>query len=62
KGHEKALKAMLNNYKKSYLSIGLNVLGIVLGYLVAPVAVLIANIVILAAWIIPSRTIESQYR
>ena len=50
------------NYKKSYLSIGLNVLGIVLGYLVAPVAVLIANIVILAAWIIPSRTIESQYR
>ena len=46
----------------SYLSIGLNVLGIVLGYLVAPVAVLIANIVILAAWIIPSRTIESQYR
>jgi uncharacterized membrane protein len=53
---------MLNDYKKSYLSIGLNVLGIVLAYLVAPVAVLIANIVILAAWIIPSRTIESQYR
>lgn len=50
KGHEKALKTMLN------------VLGIVLGYLVAPVAVMIANIVILAAWIIPSRTIESQYR
>ena len=62
KGHEKALKTMLNDYKKSYLSIGLNVLGIVLAYLVAPVAVLIANIVILAAWIIPSRTIESQYR
>ncbi|WP_165006533.1 MULTISPECIES: TMEM175 family protein [unclassified Enterococcus] len=62
KGHEKGLKKLLNNYKKSYLSISLNVLGILLGYLIAPVAVLIANIVILMAWFIPSRAIESQYK
>lgn len=58
KGYEKVLKVMLNDYKKLYLLIGLNVLGIVLGYLVVLVVVLIVNIVILVVWIIFSCIIE----
>lgn len=59
--NKKNIKELLGNYRKSYWSIGLNVLGIVLGYLITPLAVLITNGVILLGWLIPSRKIESQY-
>lgn len=59
--HKKAIKELLGNYKKSYLTISLNIIGIVLGYLVTPLAVLITNGIMLFGWLMPSKKIESHY-
>lgn len=59
--NKKNIKELLGNYRKSYWSIGLNIVGIILGYVISPLAVLITNVVILLGWLIPSRKIESQY-
>lgn len=59
--NKKNIKELLDNYRKSYWSIGLNILGIILGYVITPIAVLVTNAVILLGWLIPSRKIESQY-
>lgn len=61
-GEKTSIKELFGNYRKSYLSIGLNVLGLFLGFLVAPIAVLLINVLILIAWLIPSRKIEAYYR
>lgn len=57
-----SIKELFGNYRKSYVSIGLNVVGLILGYLIAPIAVLIVNVLILVTWLIPSRKIEAYYR
>ncbi|MBF8807080.1 MAG: hypothetical protein IC227_00050 [Enterococcus lacertideformus] len=59
--NKKNIKELLGNYKKSYWSISLNILGIFLGFIVQPIAVLATNMVILLGWLIPSRKIETQY-
>ena len=59
--NKKNIKELLDNYRKSYWSIGLNILGNILGYVITPIAVLVTNAVILLGWLIPSRKIESQY-
>ena len=61
KDNKNFIKTLLGNYKKSYLSMGLNVLGILLGFWLAPIAVLIVNLFILVAWLIPSRKIEAYF-
>lgn len=59
---ENLAKTLFNNYKKSYISISLNILGLLLGWLIAPVAVLLVNVIILLIWLIPDKAIESHYK
>lgn len=59
---ESIVKELLIDYRKSYLSIGLNILGLLLGWLVAPIAVLIVNVLILLMWIIPIKKVEQYFR
>lgn len=61
-GKESTLNELFHRYNKSYLSIFLNILGLILGYLVHPYLVLIVNIGILIMWIIPDQRIEEQYK
>ncbi|MDA9471149.1 TMEM175 family protein [Enterococcus sp. 5H] len=61
-GKESTLNELFHRYNKSYLSIFLNILGLVLGYLIHPYLVLIVNIGILIMWIIPDQRIEEQYK
>ncbi|MGX7245405.1 TMEM175 family protein [Enterococcus quebecensis] len=61
-GKESALSELFQRYNKSYATIILNILGLVLGVLIHPYFVLIVNIGILIMWIIPDRRIEKQYK
>nr|OTP17216.1 hypothetical protein A5888_001354 [Enterococcus sp. 9E7_DIV0242] len=45
-----------------YLSIGLNLLGLLLGWLIHPYFVLIVNIGILIMWFVPEKRIEQEYK
>ncbi|MHC5216927.1 TMEM175 family protein [Enterococcus sp. LJL128] len=58
----KKLRDALNRYYKMYISLGLNVTGLVLGWLIHPYLVLIVNIGILIMWFIPEKRIEQQYK
>ncbi|MGG5357305.1 MULTISPECIES: TMEM175 family protein [unclassified Enterococcus] len=59
---EQLAKNLFNNYKKSYISISLNIIGLLLGWLIAPIAVLLVNVVILLTWLIPDKAIETHYK
>ncbi|WP_375178431.1 TMEM175 family protein [Enterococcus rotai] len=61
-GSDSTLSELFQRYNKSYVSIFLNILGLVLGWLIHPYFVLIVNIGILIMWIIPDRRIENQYK
>jgi uncharacterized membrane protein len=61
-GKDSALGQLFRHYKKSYLSIILNVCALLLGWLLHPYLVLAVNIIILILWIIPDKRIESQYK
>lgn len=61
-GSDSTLSELFQRYNKSYVSIFLNILGVVLGWLIHPYFVLIVNIGILIMWIIPDRRIENQYK
>lgn len=56
------LKQALQRYYKMYASLGLNILGLLLGWLIHPYFVLAVNIGILIMWIVPEKRIEAQYR
>lgn len=61
-GSDSTLSELFQRYNKSYISILLNILGLLLGWLVHPYFVLLVNIGILIMWIIPDRRIEKQYK
>ncbi|WP_086314841.1 hypothetical protein A5821_002448 [Enterococcus sp. 7F3_DIV0205] len=61
-GSDSTLKNLFQRYNKAYVTIFLNILGLVLGLLIHPYFVLIVNIGILIMWIIPDRRIEKQYK
>lgn len=61
-GKESKLGELFQRYKKAYISIGLNVLALILGWFIHPYFVLIVNIAILILWVIPDRRIEHQYK
>ncbi|MBP2100212.1 TMEM175 family protein [Enterococcus rivorum] len=61
-GNNSELAKVFENQRKSYLSIGLNVLGLFLGWYIHPYLVLIVNIVILLMWFIPDKRIEKHYK
>ncbi|MGK0552735.1 TMEM175 family protein [Enterococcus faecalis] len=57
-GKESSLGHLFQRYIKSYLSIGLNVLALLLGYFFHPYFVLVINVIILVLWVIPDRRVE----
>lgn len=61
-GNNSELAKVFENQRKSYLSIGLNMLGLFLGWFIHPYLVLTVNIVILLMWFIPDKRIEKHYK
>ncbi|MFV0560403.1 MAG: TMEM175 family protein [Enterococcus sp.] len=61
-GKDSKLGIAFRDFRKSYVSMGLMLIGLLFGWLVNPVLVLGANIIILLMWIIPERKIEKQYK
>jgi uncharacterized membrane protein len=60
-GKQSAIAKALHNSKKSYITIGLIMLGLIVGYF-WPLATMIACILSLMPWIIPDRRIEKHVR
>ena len=58
----KKLQSTLNKYYKMYLSMGLNVVALLLGWLIHPYMVLAINIGMLIMWVIPEKRIEKHYK
>jgi uncharacterized membrane protein len=52
---------ILGNYKKTKISLTLNVLGIISGFFI-PLSVIISNAVVLMLWLIPEKKIEHYYK
>jgi uncharacterized membrane protein len=61
-GKKSQLSQLFRRYNKSYFSIFLNIVGLLLGWLLHPYFVIILNVGILIMWIIPDRRIENQYK
>ncbi|MFK4567536.1 TMEM175 family protein [Enterococcus sp. UD-01] len=61
-GEKSQLSQLFRRYNKSYFSIFLNIVGLLLGWLLHPYFVIVMNIGILIMWIIPDRRIENQYK
>ncbi|MDT2640208.1 TMEM175 family protein [Enterococcus dongliensis] len=57
-GIDSQIGQMFRHYPKLYLSIGLTIVALILGKLIAPIAVLIVNALILLMWFIPEKSIE----
>lgn len=52
-GKDSKIGQLFRHYPKLYLSIGLAIVALILGKLIAPIAVLIVNVLILLMWFIP---------
>jgi uncharacterized membrane protein len=61
-GEKSQLSQLFRRYNKSYFSIFLNIVGLLLGWLLHPYFVIVMNIGILIMWIIPDQRIENQYK
>lgn len=59
-GSHSPIAKVFSNYRKTYISIGLNILGLLLGF-IQPLLVLITYIVVLIFWVIPEKKIEAHY-
>ena len=57
-----AVGVYFNRYWKSWVSVGANLLAIVLGILVRPELVFIGNALMLVLWVVPERRIERVVR
>lgn len=60
-GKKSPIAKMFKKYTKLYVSIGANVLGLVLGYLIHPLLVLVVNVIVLLMWLVPEKRVEQQY-
>lgn len=61
-GPHSLIAQRLKDNWKPIASVSLNVFALILGYFIAPIAVLIINILILIMWIVPERKVEEHYR
>ncbi|EOL49231.1 TMEM175 family protein [Enterococcus phoeniculicola] len=61
-GHQSTVATLFKGYRKMYLSIALNVVALLLGWLIAPICVLIVNVLILFIWLIPEKKVEIHYK
>lgn len=57
-GENSVFSQAFPNYYKSYFSIGMIVVGLILGYFINPILVLVSNVIVLLFWFIPERKIE----
>lgn len=48
-------------FRKSIISIGINVIAIIVGVLIAPIVTMIINGMMLVLWIIPSKYVEDKF-
>lgn len=60
-GKESAIGKMFQNYRKTYFSIGANIAGLLLGFFIHPMLVLIVNVIVLLMWFIPEKRVEKHY-
>lgn len=60
-GKESSISKMLNRYTKLYCSIGANIMGLILGYLIQPIIVLVVNVLVLLMWVIPEKRVERLF-
>lgn len=51
-----------NKYYKSWISIGVNVIALLLGMLIRPELIFILNALMLALWVVPERRIERVFQ
>ena len=58
-GHRKTSESTV---RKNIISVGLNVISIILGYFIAPVIMLIASALIFSMWVIPDKNIEKMFK
>ncbi|WP_254245773.1 hypothetical protein [Lactococcus cremoris] len=58
-GHRKTSESTV---RKNIISVGLNVISIILGYFIAPVIMLIASALIFSMWFIPDKNIEKMFK
>ena len=48
-------------FKKMYMSVSINVVGLILGIFVSPIAILISNVIVLIFWVVPERSLEKRF-
>lgn len=56
------VSVFFNKYYKSWVSIGTNVIAILLGVLIRPELIFILNAVMLVLWVVPERRIERVFQ
>ncbi|MDH6364808.1 putative membrane protein, partial [Enterococcus sp. PF1-24] len=61
-GEDSPIAQLFTNYYKIYFSLGANLVGLLLGYLIFPPIVLMVNVLILLLWLVPDRRIEAHYK
>ena len=57
-GPKSEVQRLFGHYPKVTLSIGLNIIALIVGKLVAPIAVLIIDTIVLVMWFTPERKAE----
>lgn len=60
-GVESPIAKMFRRYTKIYFSIGANIVGLLLGFFINPILVLIVNVIVLFMWFIPEKRVERHY-
>ncbi|KAF1303398.1 MULTISPECIES: TMEM175 family protein [Enterococcus] len=57
-GKDSPVGRLFANYSKMYITLGLNVVALLAGWLIHPVSVLVVNGVMLLLWFIPEKKVE----
>lgn len=57
---DRRLGDLFTGYRKLYLSIGLNLLALAVGFLVKPVLIIVIDAFVLLLWIVPEKSIEKN--
>lgn len=58
-GKQSPVGKLFHRYRKMYITLGLNLLALLAGWLIHPVAVLVVNGLMLLMWVIPEKRIEN---
>ncbi|MHC5249993.1 TMEM175 family protein [Enterococcus sp. HY326] len=59
-GKNSAIGVLNSDHTKLFISIGANILGLLLGYFVAPILVIVINTLVLLIWAVPQKKIEEN--